>query len=106
MRGCRRMGANTRVIARPSSMPPCPPLQYPPGVWCARAKWPHICRKVRRSSLRSVRLLTPEECLDPGYHRDRDWTVRDVVAYLGTWLAEAQVQFERIRAGTSEGHDI
>jgi hypothetical protein len=38
-----------------------------------------------------VRLLTPEECLDPGYHRDRDWTVRDVVAYLGTWLAEAQV---------------
>ena len=53
-----------------------------------------------------MRLLTPEECLDPGYHRDRDWTVRDVVAYLGTWLADAQVQFERIRAGTSEGHDI
>ena len=24
----------------------------------------------------------------------------------GTWLAEAAVQFERIQAGTYEGHDI
>ena len=53
-----------------------------------------------------VRSLTPEECLEPGYYRDPDWTVRDVVAHLGTWLAEAQVQFERISAGTYEGHDV
>ena len=53
-----------------------------------------------------VRSLTPEECLVPGYYRDPDWTVRDVVAHLGTWLAEAQAQFERMRAGTYEGHDI
>lgn len=53
-----------------------------------------------------VRTLTPEECLEPGYQRDPDWTVRDVVAHLGTWLAEAQAQFERISAGTYEGHDI
>jgi hypothetical protein len=53
-----------------------------------------------------VRALTPEECLAPGYYRDPDWTVRDVVAHLGTWLAEAQVQFQRMRAGTYEGHDI
>ena len=53
-----------------------------------------------------VRLLTPSECLEPGYQRDPDWTVRDVVAHLGTWLAEAEVQFERISAGTYEGHDI
>jgi hypothetical protein len=32
--------------------------------------------------------------------------VRDVVAHLGTWLAEAQVQFERISVGTYEGHDV
>jgi hypothetical protein len=56
--------------------------------------------------VRLVRSLTPEECLAPGYYRDPDWTVRDVVAHLGTWLAEAQVQFERIGAGTYEGHDI
>ena len=53
-----------------------------------------------------VRRLTPDECVVPGYFHDPDWTVRDVVAHLGTWLAEAQVQFERMRAGTYEGHDI
>lgn len=53
-----------------------------------------------------VRTLTPAECLIPGYYRDPDWTVRDLVAHLGTWLAEAQVQLERIRAGTYGGHDI
>jgi len=53
-----------------------------------------------------VRALTPEESLEPGYYRDPDWTVRDVVAHLGTWLAEADVQFERMRAGTYEGHAI
>ena len=53
-----------------------------------------------------VRELAPEELLEPGYYRDPDWTVRDVVAHLGTWLAEAQVQFERLTAGTYAGHDI
>ncbi len=53
-----------------------------------------------------VRSLTPEECLEPGYQRDPGWTVRDVVAHLGTWLAEAEVQFERIGAGSYEGHAV
>jgi hypothetical protein len=53
-----------------------------------------------------VRSLTPAECLEPGYYGDTGWTVRDVVAHLGTWLAEAEVQFERLAAGTYEGHDI
>src|SRR6266850_2369861 len=53
-----------------------------------------------------VRSLTPEECLEPGYYRDPDWAVRDVVAHLGTWLAEAEIQLERIAAGTYEGHDV
>ena len=53
-----------------------------------------------------VRSLTPEECLEPGYYADPDWTVRDVVAHLGTWLAEAQAQFERISSGTYEGHEV
>ena len=53
-----------------------------------------------------IRSLTPEECRTPGYYRGPEWTVRDVVAHLGTWLAEAQLQFERITAGTYEGHDI
>jgi hypothetical protein len=53
-----------------------------------------------------VRKLTPEECLTPGYYRDPDWTVRDVVAHLGTWLAEARIQFEQMRAGSYAGHDL
>ncbi len=53
-----------------------------------------------------VRSLTPEECLEPGYYADPAWSVGDVVAHLGTWLAEAEVQFERIAAGTYEGHEI
>jgi len=53
-----------------------------------------------------VRSLSPEECLVPGYYGAPDWTVRDLVAHLGTWLAEAQLQFERMGAGTYEGHDI
>lgn len=53
-----------------------------------------------------VRSLTPDECLEPGYQQDPAWTVRDVVAHLGTWLAQAETQFEQISAGTYEGHDI
>ena len=53
-----------------------------------------------------VRSLTPEERLVPGYYRDPDWTVRDVVAHLGAWLAEAEVQFERMIGGTYEGNEI
>ncbi len=53
-----------------------------------------------------VRRLSPVECLVPGYYRDPDWSVRDVAAHLGTWLAEAGVQLERMAAGTYEGHDV
>lgn len=53
-----------------------------------------------------VRSLTPEQCLIPGYYVDPAWSVRDMVGHVGTWLAEAGVQFERIRAGTYEGHDV
>jgi hypothetical protein len=53
-----------------------------------------------------VRRLTPEEFLVPGYQRDPDWTVRDLVAHLGTWLAEAETQLARMSAGTYEGHDV
>ena len=53
-----------------------------------------------------VRSLAPDEWLEPGYYRDPDWTVRDVVAHLGTWLAEAEIQFQRITVGSYGGHEI
>ena len=56
--------------------------------------------------LELVRSLTSEERLAPGYWRDPDWSVRDVLGHLGTWFAEAEVQLERIAVGTYEGHDV
>jgi hypothetical protein len=53
-----------------------------------------------------VRVLSPDECHEPGYYRDPAWSVRDLMGHIGTWLAEAEVQFERISAGTYEGHAI
>lgn len=53
-----------------------------------------------------VRSLTPDECVLPGYYRDPDWSVRDVIAHIGTWLAEAEIQLERLSAGSYAGHDV
>jgi len=53
-----------------------------------------------------VRRCEPAEHLIPGYYRDPDWSLRDLVGHLGTWLAEAATQFERMLAGTYEGDDI
>ena len=63
-----------------------------------RAGWYELVSLVRR--------LTPDECIAPGYYRDPEWTVRDLVAHIGTWLAEAEVQLERMVGGSYEGHDI
>ena len=71
---------------------------YATDIEAERAGWYEIADLVRS--------LTPAECLEPGYQRDPDWTVRDVVGHLGTWLALAAVEFERMGAGTYEGHDI
>ena len=53
-----------------------------------------------------VRLLSPQECLEPGYYRDPDWSVRDLIGHIGTWLAQAEIQLEQISAGTYEGHEV
>ena len=71
---------------------------YGPEIAAERVGWYELVELVRS--------LTREECVEAGYYRDPDWTVRDLVAHLGTWLAEAQVQFERITAGTYEAHDV
>ena len=59
-----------------------------------------------RTIVELVRSLTPRECVEPGYYVDPSWSVRDMMGHVGTWLAEAGVQFERIQAGTYEGHDV
>ncbi len=71
---------------------------YPAEIEAEREAWYELAALVRS--------LTASECLVPGYYRDPDWSVRDLAGHVGTWLAEAEVQFERMTAGTYEGHDI
>ena len=87
-------------MTSPGSSPDVPPAghAYQAEIEREREGWYEF--------VRLVRLLTQEERLEPGYYRHPDWTVRDVVVHLGTWLAEVQVQFERIGAGTYEGNDV
>jgi len=77
-----------------------PPIGHPyvADMEAERAGWYEMVALVRQ--------LTPDECLEPGYYRDPDWTVRDVVGHLGTWLAEAEIQFERMIGGSYAGHDV
>jgi hypothetical protein len=85
-------------IRQTATPDPRPGHPYPSEVEAERRGWYEMAELVRS--------LTPDECLEAGYQRDPAWTVRDVVAHVGTWLAEAEVQFERISAGTYEGHDL
>lgn len=71
---------------------------YAADIEAERAGWYELISLVRE--------LTPLECVEPGYYRDPDWTVRDMLGHIGTWLAEAEVQFERMIGGTYDGHDI
>ncbi len=85
-------------MSRKAAQPPPVDHPYAADIEAERRGWYEIVDLVRS--------LTPDECLEPGYQRDPDWTVRDVVAHVGTWMAEAQVQFERMTAGSYDGHDI
>ena len=88
------------TVDHPGHPEPPPPPQHPyaAAIEAEREGWHEVAGLVRS--------LTPDECMVPGYYRDPEWSVKDAVGHLGTWLAEAQVQLERIRAGTYQGHDI
>jgi len=47
-----------------------------------------------------VELLTENERSAPGYYRDPDWSVKDLIAHLGAWMAEARVQLLDIASHT------
>lgn len=62
------------------------------------ARWAQI--------LALVELLTPEERLVPGYFRNPDWTVKDLLAHLGWWHAEARSELLKIATRTYDAHDF
>ena len=49
--------------------------------------------------------LPPEELERPGYYPE-GWSVKDLVAHVGSWLAEAGVILERIRVAAYRPEEI
>jgi hypothetical protein len=48
--------------------------------------------------------LSPEQMTEPGF--TEDWTVKDFLAHLGCWMAQAAHVLERIRLGTYERVEV
>jgi hypothetical protein len=79
--------------------PPAPPGHpFDAEIEAERAGWYEL--------LSLVHSLHPDEIARPGYYRNPDWSVADLVAHLGTWLAEAGIQLRRIEAGTYTTPDL
>ena len=53
-----------------------------------------------------VELLRADERLAPGYYHDPDWSVKDLIAHLGAWMAEARVQLLDIAARSYVPHEV
>ena len=49
--------------------------------------------------------LRPDKVEEPGYFVE-GWSAKDLIAHIGSWLAEAGVVLERIRAGTYRPEEI
>lgn len=87
-----------KPVDRERSVPTDVELAAPRGhpfdaeIEAERAGWTEL--------LELVRSLDLNEIARPGYYRNPDWSVADLVAHVGTWLAEAGVQLRRIEAGT------
>ena len=53
-----------------------------------------------------VELLTPLERRAPGYFVEPDWSVKDLIAHLGWWQAEARSELRKIATRMYEAHDL
>ncbi len=62
-----------------------------------RALWAEVCALVDR--------LSEEQATAPGYF-DEDWSTKDMVAHIGTWMAEAGVILEQISVGTYRPEEL
>jgi hypothetical protein len=50
-------------------------------------------------------MLTPEQAERPGYYTE-GWSAKDLLAHIGSWLAEAGVILEQISVGTHRPEEI
>ena len=53
-----------------------------------------------------VRSLTPEERERPGYFADDNWSVKDMVAHIGTWMAQAAAVIAQVQANTHRPEEL
>ena len=53
-----------------------------------------------------VELLTADDLLAPGYYSDPSWSVKDLIAHLGAWMAEARVQLLDTSARSYVPHEV
>ena len=53
-----------------------------------------------------VELLTPVERRAPGYFVEPDWSVKDLIAHLGWWQAEARSELLKIATRMYVAHDL
>jgi hypothetical protein len=49
--------------------------------------------------------LTPAQCEEPGYLAE-GWSVKDLMAHVGAWMAEAARELQRMRIGTYESRPL
>ncbi len=93
-------GTHTGTLGRMTTdqIPPTVPQDYLAEVDLEYARWSDITALIH--------LLTPDERLAPGYFREPDWSVKDLVAHLGAWLNEAASQLTNIAARSYQPHDV
>lgn len=53
-----------------------------------------------------VELLSEDERRAPGYYRDPDWSVKDLIAHFGAWMAEARTQLLDIASHSYEPREV
>jgi hypothetical protein len=82
----------------PSSLPWRVEEAYAGELELERSRWKAISA--------FVELLSEDERLAPGYYSDPDWSVKDLVAHLGAWMAEARVQLLDIAARSYVPHEV
>jgi hypothetical protein len=71
---------------------------YAAEIELERARWAAITA--------FVAMLSADELLAPGYYVDPSWSVKDLIAHLGAWMAEARVQLLDIAARSYVPHEV
>jgi hypothetical protein len=82
-----------------------PPNSLPWRVEEAYAAEVELERERWKAITAFVELLTEEERNAPGYFLDPPWSVKDMIAHLGAWMAEARMQLLDVAARSYVPHE-